>query len=215
MSGFSHSLTTSTFSPSRREWVLSMLSCRRNCSGMPTFGSMAGKHTSGMPPVLSHPFVKPSNALLRRLIRRHECGVVQTSPHTVKVFVFWVLLWDILISFEHSWRRPRLSIKCCWTESLRLPDLQSAWSLLVHCAASRANYFLRVVPPELGEELAHDRSLWACLCNMMGISEDGCEATAREAALLPLALSELDLRSARRTHRSAYWASWADSLHMV
>ena len=31
------------------------------------------------------------------LIRRHECGVVQTSLHTVKGFVSWVLLWDILI----------------------------------------------------------------------------------------------------------------------
>ena len=98
-----------------------------------------------------------------------------------------------------------------------LPDLQSAWALLVHCAASRANYFLRVVPPELGEEFAsaHDRSLWTCLCNMMGIAEDACEATAREAASLPLALGGVGLRSARRTHPSAYWASWADSLHMV
>ena len=71
-----------------------------------------------------------------------------------------------------------------------LPDLQSAWSLLLHCASARANYFLRVVPPELEEEfaLAHDRSLWACLCTMMGISEVACEATAREAASLPLAL---------------------------
>ena len=71
-----------------------------------------------------------------------------------------------------------------------LPDLQSAWSLLLHCASARANYFLRVVPPELGEEFAraHDSSLWACLCTMMGISEVDCEATAREAASLPLAL---------------------------
>ena len=60
-----HSSTTSTFSPSGREWALSMLSCRRNCSGMPTFGSMAGKHTSEMPPVLSHPFVKPSDPSAR------------------------------------------------------------------------------------------------------------------------------------------------------
>ena len=98
-----------------------------------------------------------------------------------------------------------------------LPDLQSAWSLLLHCASARANYFLRVVPPELGEEFAraHDSSLWACLCTMMGISEVDCEGTAREAASLPLALGGLGLRSASRTHPSAYWASWADSLHMV
>ena len=90
-----------------------------------------------------------------------------------------------------------------------LPDLQSAWSLLLHCASARANYFLRVVTPELGEEFAraHDRSLWACLCTMMGISEVACEAAAREAASLPLALGGLGLRSASRTHPSAYWAS--------
>ena len=56
-----------------------------------------------------------------------------------------------------------------------LPDLQSTWALLVHCAASRANYFLRVVP----FASAHDRSLWTCLCNMMGIAEDTCEASPR------------------------------------
>ena len=97
-----------------------------------------------------------------------------------------------------------------------LPDLQSAWSLLLHCASVRANYFLRVVPPELGEEFArvHDSSLWACLCTMMGISEVDCEATAREAASLPLGVGGLGLRSASRTHPSAYWAR-ADSLHMV
>ena len=48
-----------------------------------------------------------------------------------------------------------------------------------------------------------------------GIAEDTCEAIAREAASLPLALGGPGLRSARRTHPSAYWASWADSLHMV
>ena len=84
-----------------------------------------------------------------------------------------------------------------------LPDLQSAWSLLLHCASAQANYFLRVVPPELGEEFAtpHDSSLWACLCTMMGISEVDCEATAREAASLPLAVGGLGLRSASKTLR--------------
>ncbi len=30
-----------------------------------------------------------------------------------------------------------------------VPDLQVAWLLLVFCAASRANYYLRVVHPDL------------------------------------------------------------------
>ena len=39
-----------------------------------------------------------------------------------------------------------------------LPDLQAAWLLLVHCANARANYLLRVVPPDLvaGFAQAHD-----------------------------------------------------------
>ena len=74
-----------------------------------------------------------------------------------------------------------------------LPDLQSAWSLLVHCAASRANYFLHVVPPELGEEFAsaHDRSLWACLCNMMGIAKPPHAKPLRCHLLLVVSVSEV------------------------
>ena len=59
--------------------------------------------------------------------------------------------------------------------------------------------------------MAHANSLWACLNTMMGISEVACEATAREAASLPLVLGGLGLRSACRTHPSAYWARWDDS----
>ena len=33
-----------------------------------------------------------------------------------------------------------------------LPDVQSSWSLLLHCASARANYHLRVVPPILAED---------------------------------------------------------------
>ena len=75
------------------QWVLSMPFCRRTCSGMPTFGSMAGEH------VWNAAGVEPP---VCEALGCNECGVVQTSPHTVKVFVFR--------------RRPRLSIKCCWTD---------------------------------------------------------------------------------------------------
>ena len=41
-------------------------------------------------------------------------------------------------------------------------DLQSAWCLLLYCAAARANFWLRTVPPELSGDFAreHDASLW-------------------------------------------------------
>ena len=87
-----------------------------------------------------------------------------------------------------------------------LPDLQSSWLLLLHCASARANYFLRVVPPVLAEEFAreHDRSLWRCLCRILRSGEGECQDSARSAATLPLALGGLGLRSALRTRSSAF-----------
>ena len=34
-----------------------------------------------------------------------------------------------------------------------LPDVQSAWMMLLHCASARANYHLRVIRPELALQL--------------------------------------------------------------
>ena len=46
-----------------------------------------------------------------------------------------------------------------------VPDVQSAWLLLVHCAQARANFMLRMIPPEAVREFAqrHDRELFQCL----------------------------------------------------
>ena len=98
-----------------------------------------------------------------------------------------------------------------------LPDVQAAWLLLVHCANARANYLLRVVPPDLvaGFAQAHDVRLWSCLFHILGVAEDRCDDVARNTASLPMALGGLGLRSAARTSPSAFWASWADCLPMV
>ena len=47
-----------------------------------------------------------------------------------------------------------------------LDDLQSSCALLLHCAAARATYFLRVVRPESSFQFAalHDAGLWRCVC---------------------------------------------------
>ena len=98
-----------------------------------------------------------------------------------------------------------------------VPDVQSAWLLLLHCASARANYLLRVVSPEQVQEFAgnHDTRLWACLCAILGIPPDMCDRMSHATATLPLVLGGLGLRSAVRTSPSAFWASWADCLHMV
>ena len=94
-------------------------------------------------------------------------------------------------------------------------DVQSAWLILIHCAAARANYLLRVVRPALVRRFAenHDAGLWRCLCQILHIPEDQCEATARTTSTMPLMLGGMGLRSAVRTSVPAHWASWG--LHMV
>ena len=79
-----------------------------------------------------------------------------------------------------------------------VPDVQSCWALLLHCAAARANYFIRVVPPELSEEFAtsHDNALWMCLSRVLDMPPDACARSAKDAASLPLAFGGMGLRSA-------------------
>ena len=59
-------------------------------------------------------------------------------------------------------------------------DLQSAWLLLLHCAAARANYVVRVLRLDVVQPFAqsHDTNVWQCLCNIMGIPGDGCSDVA-------------------------------------
>ena len=99
----------------------------------------------------------------------------------------------------------------------RVQDVQSAWRLLLHCASTRAIYLLRVVRPEWTVNFAHshDTGLWHCLCNILGIHHDQCEATVRTSSTLSLSMGGLGLRSAVRTSQAAYWVSWADILPMI
>ena len=110
-----------------------------------------------------------------------------------------------------------MSTTFCWSGSRLSPMSSPAWALLLHCANARANYALRVIRPELARHFAqaHDAGLWRCLCVILRVGEDKCDALAKDAASLPLSMGGLGLRSAVRTSSSAHWASWADSLSMV
>ena len=50
-----------------------------------------------------------------------------------------------------------------------LDDLQAAWLLLQSCAAPRANYLLRILPPHLTADYAaaHDASVARCLAALL------------------------------------------------
>ena len=97
-----------------------------------------------------------------------------------------------------------------------VPDVQSAWLLLLHCASARANYQFRVVRPELVNSFAesHDQGLWRCLCAIVGVPSETRDELTRATATLPLSLGGMGLRSVARTREAAYWASWADTLSM-
>ena len=84
-------------------------------------------------------------------------------------------------------------------------DVQSAWSLLLHCATARANSGPDVV---LSFARAHDAGVWQCLRAVLRI-QDTSEEVARLSASLPPAVGGLGLRSAVRTSAAAHWASWA------
>ena len=111
-----------------------------------------------------------------------------------------------------------------------VPDVQSAWLLLLHCAQARANFLLRGVQPSLCRPLLlqdtiqgvhhcrpllaerHDNNLWHCLCEILNLPPEQCDAGARDTASLPLVFGAMGLRSVTRMRSTAFWA---DSLLMI
>ena len=83
-------------------------------------------------------------------------------------------------------------------------DLQSAWLLLLRCAAARANCQLRSVRPSATEEDArtHDEGVWQCLATLLGTDLGQCTVAVRELATLPLRLGGLGLTSASEDQRN-------------
>ena len=99
----------------------------------------------------------------------------------------------------------------------KLPDLQCAWVMLSMSAVPRANHMIRMVPPSQSGTYAqaHDTALWECFCRLCGATGLQDDTLARDIATLPGRLSGLGLRSAARTARAAYWASWATCLPVI
>ena len=96
-----------------------------------------------------------------------------------------------------------------------MPDTQASWLLLLMCASTRANFWLRMVTPEQTLQFAerHDAALWACLRAILGAPQ--ALETAKITASFPLSLGGLGLTSAVRSRVAAYWSSWADCLKMI
>ena len=99
-----------------------------------------------------------------------------------------------------------------------MPDLQSAWVLLLYCAAPRANHLLRMLPPSQSEGYArqHDTAVRGCLSTLLQQRQAlGRQGRPWRLASLPLRLGGAGLRSSERTAPGAYWAAWADALPVL
>ena len=94
-------------------------------------------------------------------------------------------------------------------------DVQSAWLVLLFCPATRANYWLRTVRPDLTLQfaMAHDHDVLVSLSRLLEVPVETFELNATMS--LPLSKGGLGLRSAVRSREAAHWASWADCLPMV
>ena len=93
-------------------------------------------------------------------------------------------------------------------------DLQSGWLLLLMCGATRANFWLRTVRPDLTRSFSehHDASVWQCMVQLMSV--DPLELS-QTLASLPFRLGGMGLAHAVRGREAAHWASWADCIRMV
>ena len=72
-----------------------------------------------------------------------------------------------------------------------MQDVQSAWLLLLHCAAARANCQIRSVHPTLwsGMRRSHDENIWQCLGRVLhidlGLSSDEFQQTGTLPLIWP------------------------------
>ena len=100
-----------------------------------------------------------------------------------------------------------------WDALAWVPDLQSAWQILLQCAGPRCHHFLRTVPPDQSARYAvgHDLGMRRAMERVLG-SFPGTERqkeSAHELATLPMRFGGLGLR---QMAPAAFWASWADAL---
>ena len=110
---------------------------KRNSTDMPVSGFMPAKRRCGTQLVNDLRPVLFWSGLLRRKIRRHEHPHCRAWSARSGDYVQTQLTQKLV---EHDMLLQHIPL---------VTDVQSAWSLLLHCAGGRANYLLRVVRPEL------------------------------------------------------------------
>ena len=105
-----------------------------------------------------------------------------------------------------------------WEAIPFVPDLQAKWKILLQCAGPRCHHMLRILPPSQSAEYAqaHDARMLRVMDTLLALSGNHKRLKWR-TTLHPCRCGweALGLRSAQRMAPAAYWASWADALHMI
>ena len=106
-----------------------------------------------------------------------------------------------------------------WQAVHWIPDLQSAWQVLLQCAGPRCLHVIRIFPPSQSIEYArrHDECMKQTMGALLGglPGEQRAKNQAQQIASLPMLMGGLGLSSARRMAHGEYSASWADALEMI
>ena len=106
-----------------------------------------------------------------------------------------------------------------WEAIPWVPDLQAGWQILIQCAGPRCHHIIRTLPPSQSADYAqgHDEGMKRTMDNLLGglPGEVHEQEVARNIASLPMRMGGLGIRSAQRMALGAFWASWADALHMI
>ena len=92
-----------------------------------------------------------------------------------------------------------------------MQDMQSAWLLLLLCAAPRCQCLLRTVPPSVTDTFAteHDSAVARCLAVLLSGGNEPMDLAA--LAQRRARMGGLGLASAAEHRHAAYWASRADT----
>ena len=108
--------------------------------------------------------------------------------------------------------------RALWEAIPTVPNLQCAWQIF-QSANPRANRTMRTMPRGSSASYCqtHDEGIWATAKVLLDKlpADETTETESHQLATLPMWMGGLGLRSVVRCAPSAYWASWADALHMI
>ena len=118
---------------------------------------------------------------------------------------FWEFLWQpaFVVDFLESKSREQQTL---FQRILWVNDSQAAYLLLLTCASTRANFWLRSVGPEQTQEFAarHEDIVWSCLLQILGMRTTPSTPTCSPPVL---SASGLRLASAVRVRVAAHWSA--------